>query len=100
MDPNNNIFEKAQEFYQKNPQDQVKSKKRSLAVKELLLVIETAPFLSEEQKTQMSYLIPIYPLPVIEQVKHSLIQQGQIFLQLNPTKKEPVEDWLHTVAQQ
>lgn len=96
MNPNS-IFETAQEFYQKNPQDLATSKKRSLAVKELLLVIETAPFLSAEQKTQMCMLISIYPLPVIEKVKHSLIGQGQIYLQMNPTQKQPVENWLESV---
>ncbi len=90
----NTIFDKALEFYKNNPQEQVKSKKRDLAIKELLLVIETAPFLSPAQKSEMSFLVPIYPLPVIIKVKHSLIQQGQIFLQLNPEQKENLQPWL------
>lgn len=98
MAENTNLFALAQEYYLSNPQKQDGSKKRALAVKELMLVIETAPFLSKAEKEQNTFLIPLYSLPVIEKVKHSLIRQGIIFLQLNPNQKAPVEKWLTDVS--
>lgn len=94
-----NLFELAAEFYQKNPQKHDGSKKRTLAVKELLLVIDTAPFLADNQKEQMSFLIPMYSLPVLEKVRHSLIRQGVIFLKLNPNQTPNLKEWLSNAKQ-
>lgn len=93
-----NIFETAQEFYKNNPQPQVQDKRRKQAIAELLLVIETAPFLSNNEKQQMSNLIPLYSTNTIKNVRNSLLQQGINFLRLNPEFKESVQDWLNKIA--
>lgn len=94
-----NLFENAQQFYQKTPLPQVSDQRRKAYTKELLFVIETAPFLTDNEKAQMSQLIPLYPTKVIKNVKNSLIQQGLIYLQLNPLKKTPIEEWLNTISE-
>jgi hypothetical protein len=94
-----NIFENAQQFYKKNPLPQISDKRRKFYTKELLFVIETAPFLTANEKAQMSQLIPIYSTKVIKNVKNSLIQQGLIHLQLNPINKTTIEEWLNSVSE-
>jgi len=93
-----NIFDIAQEFYLQNPQAQVVDKKRKLYTKELLFVLETAPFLTESEKAQMESLIPLYSTRVIKNVKNSLIQQGMLFLQRNEDNPE-LSDWIKKVSQ-
>ncbi len=93
-----NILEKAQEFYKNRPLPQVQDNRRKLAVKQLLLVIETAPFLSPNEKKQMSELIPIYTTGTIKNVRRSLVQQGFNFLRLNPDFKESISNWLNSFA--
>ena len=88
-----NIFDTAQEFYLQNPQQKLINKRRQLKTKELLFVLETAPFLSANEKTQMQNLIPIYSTKVIEHVKDSLIQQGMLFLQRQEENTE-LQEWV------
>lgn len=83
-----NIFDTAQEFYLQNPQAQVIDKRRKLQTKELLFVLETAPFLTETEKAQMENLIPLYSTRVIKNVKDSLIRQGMMYLQRNENNPE------------
>ncbi len=91
------LFDTAQEFYKKTPLPQIQDKRRKLYTKELLFVIETAPFLSPEEKEQMSKLISLYPTKVIKKVKNSLIEQGIVFLRLNPEDQNGVQAWLQKV---
>ena len=93
-----NILEKAQEFYKNRPLPQVQDNRRKLAVKQLLLVIETAPFLANSEKKQMSELIPIYSTGTIKNVRRSLVQQGINFLRLNPDFKDSINQWLNSFA--
>lgn len=93
-----NIFETAQEFYKKTPLPQVQDKRRKMYTKELLFVIETAPFLSASEKEQLSMLIPLYPTRVIRQVRRRLIEQGIVFLQLNPNFRDSMQNWLDRVG--
>lgn len=93
-----NFIETAQEFYKHTPLQYVYGKKRELYTKQLLLVIETAPFLTKEEKTQMTNLVPLYSTKVIQNIRRSLIQQGIIFLRLNPDYKKSVEKWLEDTA--
>lgn len=94
-----NLLETAQEFYKKTPLPQVQDKRRKLYTKELLFVIETAPFLTQSEKEQMSNLIPLYTTRVIRQVKRRLIEQGIVFLKLNPNHKDSMESWLNKVSE-
>lgn len=91
------IFDRAQEYYKKNPIEIGKSKKRNLAVRTLILVIDTAPFLTSSQKNQLKFLIPIYPVPILESVRKNLIQQGYIFLHLNPNFQDKMQVWLKEI---
>jgi hypothetical protein len=91
------LFDTAQEFYQKTPLPHIQDKRRKLYTRELLFVIETAPFLSPEEKDQMSKLITLYPTNVIKKVKRSLIEQGLVFLRLNPDDKNGLKEWLNKV---
>ena len=91
-----NILEKAQEFYKNRPLPQIQDSRRKLAVKQLLLVIETAPFLSNSEKKKMSELIPIYSTGTIKNVRRSLVQQGINFLRLNPDFKDSINQWLNS----
>ncbi len=93
-----NILETAEEYYAKSPLPQIQDKRRKLHTKELLLIIETAPFLSAGEKNQMSRLISLYPTNVIKNIKRSLIQQGLIFLRSNPYQQENIQDWLNKVG--
>ena len=93
-----NILETAQEFYKKTPLVHIQDGRRKLYTKELLFVIETAPFLTDTEKQQMTNLIPLYPSHVIRQVKRRLIEQGVVFLKLNPNYKDSMEDWLNRVS--
>lgn len=90
-----NLLQTAQQYYQKNPIQQIQGKQRELYTNALLFVIETAPFLSANEKEQMSKLIPLYPTRVIRKVKQQLIEQGIVFLQLNPNYKDSMETWLN-----
>lgn len=92
-----NIFEKAQEFYTRNPQAQVIDKRRKLFTKELMFVLETAPFLTESEKAQMEGLIPLYSTKVIKNVKDSLIRQGMSFLQRSDDNSE-LSAWIKKVS--
>ncbi len=92
-----NIFDKAQQYYSKNPPEIAKSRKRELAVRALMLVIDTAPFLTPSQKDQLKLLTPIHPVPVLESVRKNLIQQGYIFLQLNPNFQDKMQVWLKEI---
>ncbi len=94
-----NIFEIAQEFYKQNPQAQVIDKRRKVYTKKLLFIIETAPFLTANEKAQMQGLIPLYSTRVIMNVKKSLIQQGMIFLQMDGNNPE-LKSWLQQVNPQ
>lgn len=89
-----NFLQTAQEFYTKNPLPQIQGKQRKIYTHELLFVIETAPFLSATEKEQMSKLIPMYPTRVIRRVKRQLIEQGIVFLKLNPSFQASMETWL------
>jgi len=92
-----NIFDTAQEFYLQNPQAQIVDKRRKLQTKELLFVLETAPFLTESEKANMESLIPLYSTRVIKNVKDSLIRQGMSFLQRNTDNSE-LSDWIKKVS--
>jgi hypothetical protein len=91
------LLDTAQEFYKKTPLPQIQDKRRKFYTKELLFVIETAPFLSPEEKAQMSGLIALYPTNVIKKVKNSLIEQGIVFLRLNPDDSGNIKEWLHKI---
>jgi hypothetical protein len=95
-----NILDTAQEFYKKTPLPQVQDQRRKMHTKELLFVIETAPFLSPTEKKQISMLIPLYPTRVIRQVRRRLIEQGIVFLKLNPKFKDSMQTWLNQVNEQ
>lgn len=95
-----NILETANEFYKDTPLLQVQDKRRKMHIKELLFVIETAPFLSPGEKEQLSMLIPLYPTRVIRQVRRRLIEQGIVFLRLNPDFKDSMQTWLDRVNEQ
>jgi hypothetical protein len=95
-----NILETANEFYKDRPQLQVQDKRRKMYTKELLFVIETAPFLSPGEKEQLSLLIPLYTTRVIRQVRRGLIEQGIIFLKLNPNFQDSMKTWLDRVNEQ
>jgi len=92
-----NLFDTAQEFYLQNPQAQVIDKRRKLYTKELLFILETAPFLTESEKAQMESLIPLYSTRVIKNVKDSLIRQGMVFLQMNQNNPE-LDAWIKKVS--
>lgn len=93
-----NILEKAQEYYKNRPIPQVQDERRKLAIKQLLLVIETAPFLSPNEKKQTAELIPLYSTGTIKNVRRSLVQQGINFLRLNPEFKDSISQWLNSFA--
>lgn len=95
-----NILETANEFYKDTPLLQVQDKRRKMHIKELLFVIETAPFLSPGEKEQLSLLIPLYTTRVIRQVRRGLIEQGIIFLKLNPNFQDSMKTWLDRVNEQ
>jgi hypothetical protein len=94
----NNFIDTAQEFYKTTPIQHIYGKKRTLYTKQLILVIETAPFLTKTEKQQMKDLVPLYSTKVIHNIKKSLIQQGIIFLRLNPDYKRSIETWLEDAA--
>lgn len=89
-----NFIDKAEQFYKNTPIQHVYGKKRTLYTKQLFLVIETAPFLTNEEKEQMKKLVPLYSTKVIHNLKQSLIRQGLLFLQLNPDYKKSIGKWL------
>jgi hypothetical protein len=95
-----NIFDTAAEYYQKNPLPQIQDKRRKLFTNQLELVIETAPFLSHQEKKQLLKLIPIYPTSTIKNVKESLINQGITYFRLNKTDEKSINDWLQKINQQ
>jgi hypothetical protein len=94
-----NLLDNARAFYEKSPLRHIQDQRRKLYTKKLLLVIETAPFLSVSEKEQLSGLIPLYPTKTIKHVKDSLIRQGIIFLKLNPSQGENTRAWLNTVGE-
>jgi hypothetical protein len=71
-----NLFETAQEFHQQNKVIKTGDRHKDQLVRELLLILQTAPFLSTTEKEQMAQTIPLFNARVIRSVKESLIRQG------------------------
>lgn len=71
-----NLFETAQEFHQKNKVIKTGDRYKDQLVRELILILQTAPFLSTTEKEQMAQMIPLFNARVIRSVKDSLIRQG------------------------
>lgn len=94
-----NLLDTAAEFYKKNPLPQIVDKRRKLYISELELVVDTAPFLTNTEKKQLTNLIPIYPTNTIRAVKESLIQQGINYLRLNKADEKTINDWLQKINQ-
>jgi len=89
-----NLIEAANKFYKKTPPPITQDKRRDMHINELLFVIDTAPFLTPDEKTSMSQLMPLYPTKVIKNIHQSLIKQGIIFLKMNPIYKDSMNTWL------
>jgi hypothetical protein len=76
-----NLFETAQEFHQKNKVIKSGDQYKDQLVRELILILQTAPFLSTTEKEQMIQMIPMFNARVIRSVKDSLIRQGLRYFQ-------------------
>jgi hypothetical protein len=76
-----NLFETAQEFHQQNKVIKSGDRHKDQLVRELLLILQTAPFLSTTEKEQMAQMIPLFNTRVIRSVKDSLIRQGLRYFQ-------------------
>ncbi|MBD3270443.1 hypothetical protein GF376_02870 [Candidatus Peregrinibacteria bacterium] len=82
-----NLFEQAAETLNKISPASFTRKKR-LLIKELLFILNTAPFLSPTEKNQLARAIPSFSERMIESLKKTIIREGvRFFKDYHATKQ-------------
>ena len=93
------IFDTASAYYQKNPLNNLDHPPEYLELsKNLEFIIDSAPFLSESEKSRLKKLLSIFPFKTLEQLKIELIKEGITYHQNHQSDKKMLR-WLKLVIQ-
>ena len=73
--PKPNIFETAAHLSEKKHQHALTPARQNL-IRDLMVILDSAPYMSDFEKEQIKTLIPVLSNPVLENIRESLIRQG------------------------
>lgn len=91
-----NIFEEASKFYTENPiQREIEPNYRT-TYQEVLFMIDSAPFLSLNEKDRLKKLLPFLNLAMLESFKLNLLREGLAYHKTFPAQKKVLR-WLKLI---